>query len=80
MFQVYVLKSVKNNKRYVGITGVSVEERLRQHRSGSSKWTKENGPFKVVLTETFPDKLSASKRERFLKSGHGRGYLNKLLQ
>ena len=76
MYRVYVLKSLKNGKRYVGLTSKSVEERLRQHRSGSTQWTRQNGPFQLVHAESFPDQTAARRREKFLKSGHGREFLN----
>ena len=76
MITVYVLKSLKNNKRYVGIPEKGIEERLRQHRSGSSVWTKQNGPFKLIYHETYLDKRSALRREQFLKSGQGRRFLD----
>ena len=79
MYSVYVLRSLKNGKRYVGLTAGAVTDRLRQHRSGSSQWTRRNGPFELVYTEHFPDRTSASAKERFLKSGHGRDLLNQLI-
>ena len=76
MYTVYVLKSLKNNKRYVGYTSKSAEERLKEHNSGCNKWTRENGPFKIFRIETFSDKAEARKREIFLKSGQGRKFLD----
>ena len=72
LYTVYVLKSQKNGKRYVGITGESLEVRLAQHRSGSTQWTRQNDPFEIIYQETFPDKVVAVRRERFLKTGQGR--------
>ena len=79
MYEVYVLRSLKNGKRYVGFTAHGIEARLRQHKSGSSQWTKQNGPFELVHTEIFPDRLSAHRREKFLKSGHGREFLTRVI-
>ena len=76
MFTVYVLRSLKNNKRYVGITEKGVKERLRQHDSGSSSWTRQNGPFKIIYSEECADKAAALKREKFFKSGQGRRFLD----
>ena|SRR3989338_6444124 len=78
MYTVYVLRSLKNGKRYIGMTGHPVQERLREHQSGSTQWTRQNGPFEMVYQEQFPDKTFAQKRERFLKSGHGREYLKRI--
>ena len=79
MYIVYVLKSMKNNKRYVGYTKLTIEKRLKQHNSGLNRFAKGNRPFKVLLTEEFNDKSDARKRELFLKSGVGRQYLDKIL-
>jgi putative endonuclease len=77
MFYVYVLRSLKNGKQYVGLTSKCPEERLRQHRSGSSQWTRQNRPVELVCSEEFEDKKVAERREKFLKSGHGRSYLKR---
>ena len=80
MFYVYILKSLKNNKRYVGLTSVLPEERLKQHNSGSNTWSKGNKPFELVYSEEYSDKEYARKREGFLKTGNGRRVLDKLLR
>ncbi len=75
-FTVYVLKSLKNNKRYIGYTGKQAEVRLQEHLSGSNKWTRYNGPFEIIHTEKFSNKTEAIKREKYLKSGQGREWLD----
>jgi putative endonuclease len=79
MFSVYVLRSLKNKKRYVGFTKKEPELRLREHNLGSSRWTKSNGPFKLIYRELYNDKTIALKRERFLKSGQGRKFLDQII-
>ncbi|MEZ4156810.1 MAG: GIY-YIG nuclease family protein [Candidatus Paceibacterota bacterium] len=76
MFTVYVLKSLKNGKRYVGYTSKQASVRLQEHNSGSNKFTRENKPFKLILEEKYGDKKEAMKREKFLKSGQGRKFLD----
>jgi len=78
MFIVYVLLSLKNKKRYVGHTGKEEIERLHEHNTGSNKWTRANKPFKIIYTENYSTKTEAIKRERFLKSGQGRKFLDKI--
>lgn len=78
MFTVYALRSLKNKKRYVGYTGKSIEERLKEHNSGCNKWTRENGPFRILHTEEFKNKTETRKRELFLKSGQGRKFLDNM--
>lgn len=76
MFIVYVLRSLKNKKRYIGYTSKDAFERLKDHNRGCNKWTRENGPFKVIYQEEYETKSEAIKRERFLKSGQGRKWLD----
>ena len=69
---VYVLLSLRNGKRYVGMMSKLPEVRLREHNSGSNRWTRANRPFKLVLAEAFETRAAVAQRERFLKSGAGR--------
>ena len=69
---VYVLEGA--SRRYVGITA-DLERRLREHRS-SSHSGKLIGDFRVLMTEVYPDYGLARHREKFLKSGRGRAWLD----
>ena len=72
MYKVYILKSVnKPNKTYVGLTIKKVENRLKEHNSGLSKFTNTDKPWEVIYFESFYCKTCAEKREQFLKSGFG---------
>jgi putative endonuclease len=77
---VYVLRSFKNGKRYVGSTGQDVSARLRQHNRGQNRWAAQNRPFELVRVEEYTSKAEAVRRERFLKTGVGRRELELLLQ
>ena len=78
MFYIYALKSLKNSKRYIGYTGKNVEKRLNEHNTGCNKYTKNNGPYKIIYTEKYENKSEAIKREKFLKSRQGRKFLDNL--
>ena len=80
MYSVYVLRSLRTDKRYVGMTSQSLSERLADHRSGSTAWTRAQNPFEVVRCEEFESKTLALKREKFLKSGNGRRVLDNLIR
>ena len=80
MCYIYVLKSLKNGKRYVGSTKILPEERLKQHNYGSNRWTKQNGPFEMIYKEKQFSIIEARKREKFLKSGVGRQFLDRTLK
>jgi len=72
MHYVYFLKSNKNEKIYVGFTSKSPKVRLREHNSGSSKWSKNNGSFRLIYFEEYFCKKDARKRELFYKTGFGK--------
>lgn len=71
MYYVYVLRSLKDNRTYVGYTD-NVERRIVEHNAGRSIATKHRRPFTVVLTEEFSTIAEAKKRELYWKSGGGR--------
>lgn len=67
---VYILKSLKDGKHYVGITK-DLNRRLEYHNSGKVKSTKYRIPFKLIYSEIHPSRLNARKREKYLKSYKG---------
>lgn len=67
MFYLYILLC-KDNTLYTGITN-DVDKRMQVHKFGKgSKYVKARLPFKLVYTEEFPDRSTASKRENHIKS------------
>ncbi len=76
MSAVYVLRSLKNQKRYVGQTSKDVLKRLSEHNRSCNKWTRENKLFKLIYSEEYETRTEAIKREHFLKSGQGRRWLD----
>ena len=76
LITLYVLKG-KSGKRYVGITN-NLPRRLSEHRSNKSKGGQLLDGFSVIYTETFPDQKAARVREKYLKSGSGRKWLDQL--
>lgn len=77
-FTVYVLRSLRNGRRYTGFTSRSMEERLAEHNRGFGPgWTARNGPFVVEHVEEYPSEIEARQRERFLKTGQGREWLRR---
>jgi len=74
MITLYVLKG-KSGKRYVGITN-DLSRRLYEHRLKKSKGSQVLDDFFVLLTEKFHDYEEARIREKFLKSGQGRKWLD----
>lgn len=72
MYYVYLIKSERNGKIYVGQTSKLPTKRLIQHNHGSNDWTRHNGPFELVYYESYECKTDAVKREKFYKSGVGK--------
>ena len=71
MYYVYILKSLKTNKLYIGHTDDLIR-RLEEHNTGrGGRYTRQNGPWKLVYSGSHPDRTSAVRRERFLKSTRG---------
>ena len=79
MFYTYVLKSLKDNKHYIGYTK-DVKKRLSQHNKGDCISTRNRRPFKLIYQEEFEDREEAMKREKFFKTGTGREYLKDKLK
>jgi predicted GIY-YIG superfamily endonuclease len=77
MIGVYVIKCSTSNKNYTGMAE-DVNARLKEHNAGKSKFTSGYGPWKLIYTEEYPDRESARKREKYLKSAAGRRFIKKL--
>ena len=75
MYYVYVLWSNKVQKRYVGFSTDAVK-RLLEHNSGKSHFTKSGLPWKLIYSEEYLTETEARRREKFLKSGVGRKFLD----
>ncbi len=71
---VYVLRSLKDDRFYVGMSQ-NVEKRLNEHNYGKTKSTKGYRPWEIVLIEEYLDRVTARKREKYLKSGYGKQWL-----
>ena len=74
---VYVLRSLKDNKIYIGQTS-DLEARIRFHNAGRQKSTKSRAPFELLYNEAYISKRGAILREKELKTGKGRDYLKRL--
>ena len=81
-FHVYVLKSQTTGKTYVGHTS-TLQYRLQQHYDPQCKLTlhtkRNRGPWKLVYHEEYQTRAEAMRRERFLKSGHGRDFIKRVI-
>ena len=75
-YVVYVLWSSKFQRRYVGMTS-SLISRFKSHNElGTKGWTIKFRPWKVVHVEFYETKKEALIREKHLKSGVGREWVD----
>jgi len=77
MYYVYILKSVKTGRTYVGYSS-DWKRRLAEHNTGQSRATKNRGPFEVLQLEEFESTADAKARELYWKSGSGRRKLKQI--
>ena len=71
VYYVYILKSLKTGRSYIGHTD-DLARRVREHNTGrGGKYTRQNGPWTLLYSESHSDRVSAVKRERYLKSTRG---------
>jgi len=71
VYYVYILRSLKTGRFYIGHTD-DLARRMEEHNTGrGGRYTRQNGPWTLLYSETHPDKVSAVRRERYLKSARG---------
>lgn len=81
-FMVYVLQNPKG-KTYVGQTS-NLSRRLCQHNDPNCRLTlhtkRHRGPWRLVHSEEFTTRSAAMRREKELKSGKGRDWIQRALR
>jgi putative endonuclease len=77
-YYVYLLESEIDGIWYVGLSA-NVEQRLKQHNSGKSKFTKGHIPWKLLYKEKVGALDEARKKEKYYKSSSGKRRLKKIL-
>jgi len=76
MWYVYVLRSTKDKRLYIGSTN-NIDRRLEEHNSGKVDSTKNRTPFNLEAYFAVKDKSKAIELEQYLKTGSGKALLNK---
>ena len=79
MYYVYVLQSLNDMNFYVGFTK-DLKLRFSQHEKGFAESTKNRRPFRLIYYEASLDRNDALRREKYLKTHHGRMFLHKRLK
>lgn len=66
MYFVYILKSKKSKRLYLGYTN-DIRKRLKEHNQGLAKSTKPYIPWQIVYYEAYLSEKEARHREHNLK-------------
>ena len=74
MYYTYVLQSTKDMDFYVGYTK-DLKLRFDQHNKRFVESTKDRKPLNLIYYEACLNQSDATKREKYLKTHHGRMYL-----
>ena len=74
----YVLKCVDSDELYIGSTE-DLERRIKQHKNGLGGFTTAKKRIDLIYFEACRSIAEARKREKQLKTGFGRAYLNRRL-
>ena len=70
MFYVYVLRSCKDEKLYIGYTD-DLRRRLAEHNKGLNRSTKSRVPLDLIYYEAYASQADARTREKRLKTSAG---------
>ncbi len=78
MHYVYVLKSLKDERYYIGTTG-DLRNRFREHNAHEGKHSRSKAPYALAWYGAFKNRELAYMFERYLKSSSGFAFRNKHL-
>lgn len=80
MHYVYILEAEEGGGWYIGYSS-DLRRRLKEHNSGKgARHTRAQKDWKLIYYEAYRNKRDALGREKFLKSGSGRTYIEKQLR
>jgi len=79
MYYTYVLQSKNDMNLYVGYTQ-NLKQRFEQHKKGMVDSTKDRRPLELIYYEACLNKHDATKREKYLKTYHGRMFIKRRLK
>jgi putative endonuclease len=79
MFYTYVLQSLEDNGFYTGYAK-DLKRRFEFHKKGHVESTRDRRPLKLIYYEACLKKDDALKREKYLKSYHGKQFLKNRLK
>jgi len=77
MYYTYILRSLKNNRFYIGSTD-NLNKRLLEHNIGKVIFTKLYRPWEVYHFEEYLTRSQAFRREKQIKAWKSRQMIEKL--
>lgn len=78
-YYVYILKSVKKDWLYVGVTS-DLRKRFKEHNAGKSMSTKAYIPLELIFYEAYRNLKDAKRRELYFKTSKGKTTLRSMLR
>jgi len=79
MYYVYIIKSERDGRLYVGRTS-DLKQRFKQHIEGKAWTTKRMLPIILIFYEAFINEKDAIRREKYLKTSKGKSTLRMMLK
>lgn len=79
MYYTYVLQSTTDRNFYIGFTK-NLKLRFEQHNKGLVESTKHRIPLQLIYYEACLSRDDATRREKYLKSFHGRMFIKNRLK
>jgi putative endonuclease len=78
-YSVYAIKSLIDNRIYVGFT-MNLDKRLIEHNQGRTKSTKGFKPWKLIYAVEVETRKEARNLEKYYKTGSGKEKLKRINQ
>jgi len=79
MHYVYVLRSLKDRKLYIGYSG-NLKRRFSDHQNGEVRSTRPRRPFELAFYESYKIKSDAKRREKYFKTNKGKSTIKMMLK
>lgn len=77
MWYVYILRSIKFRRYYVGLSN-NIDRRFLEHNNGWVTKTKFYKPFRLVHVEITDTRQGARSLEKYFKSGYGKEIIKEI--
>jgi putative endonuclease len=79
MYYVYILRSMKDKKLYIGYSE-NLKRRFSDHQNGEVSSTKPRRPFELIFYEAYKERFDAKRREKYFKTDKGKSSIKMMLK